>query len=135
MSVIVNYRKKVNATKHKKKAKSCFFVCYFLPSIAVPSLYHVCIKSTPPAEKGQVKNIFRTRIKFKVQGSMFKVKKKTVSLTLTAYFSDSDRIQTCNLLIRSQMLYSVEPRSRFEGANIQTFLLKGAGISNFVPYK
>ena len=26
---------------------------------------------------------------------------------------DSDRIQTCNLLIRSQMLYSVELRSRF----------------------
>ena len=26
-------------------------------------------------------------------------------------FSDSDRIQTCNLLIRSQMLYSVELRS------------------------
>ncbi len=28
-------------------------------------------------------------------------------------FSDSDRIQTCNLLIRSQMLYSVELRSRY----------------------
>ena len=27
--------------------------------------------------------------------------------------SDSDRIQTCNLLIRSQMLYSVELRSRY----------------------
>ena len=27
-------------------------------------------------------------------------------------FSDSDRIQTCNLLIRSQMLYSVELRSQ-----------------------
>ena len=27
-------------------------------------------------------------------------------------FSDSYRIQTCNLLIRSQMLYSVELRSR-----------------------
>ena len=26
--------------------------------------------------------------------------------------SDPDRIQTCNLLIRSQMLYSVEPRGR-----------------------
>ena len=26
-------------------------------------------------------------------------------------FCDSDRIQTCNLLIRSQMLYSVELRS------------------------
>ncbi len=28
-------------------------------------------------------------------------------------FCDSYRIQTCNLLIRSQMLYSVELRSRF----------------------
>ena len=28
---------------------------------------------------------------------------------------DSYRIQTCNLLIRSQMLYSVELRSRIEG--------------------
>ena len=28
-------------------------------------------------------------------------------------FGDSDRIQTCNLLIRSQMLYSVELRSRY----------------------
>ena len=27
--------------------------------------------------------------------------------------SDPDRIQTCNLLIRSQMLYSVEPRGLF----------------------
>ncbi len=27
---------------------------------------------------------------------------------MTAFFSDSHRIQTCNLLIRSQMLYSVE---------------------------
>ena len=26
------------------------------------------------------------------------------------FFCDPDRIQTCNLLIRSQMLYSVEPR-------------------------
>ena len=28
-------------------------------------------------------------------------------------FCDPDRIQTCNLLIRSQMLYSVELRDRF----------------------
>ena len=27
------------------------------------------------------------------------------------FLCDSDRIQTCNLLIRSQMLYSVELRS------------------------
>ena len=29
------------------------------------------------------------------------------------FYRDSYRIQTCNLLIRSQMLYSVELRSRF----------------------
>ncbi len=29
---------------------------------------------------------------------------------------DPDRIQTCNLLIRSQMLYSVEPRDHFLNA-------------------
>ena len=31
-------------------------------------------------------------------------------------FCDPDRIQTCNLLIRSQMLYSVEPRDHFLNA-------------------
>ena len=34
-------------------------------------------------------------------------------------FCDSYRIQTCNLLIRSQMLYSVELRSRFATAKLQ----------------
>ncbi len=33
-------------------------------------------------------------------------------------FSDSDRIQTCNRLIRSQVLYSVELRSRIASANV-----------------
>ena len=39
-------------------------------------------------------------------------------------FCDSDRIQTCNLLIRSQMLYSVELRSlhfRIASAKVTTF--------------
>ena len=46
-----------------------------------------------------------------------------------ADFGDSDRIQTCNLLIRSQMLYSVELRSRVQFpaislfANLSAFLL------------
>ena len=35
--------------------------------------------------------------------------------------SDSYRIQTCNLLIRSQMLYSVELRSRGEQHNYAPF--------------
>ena len=38
-------------------------------------------------------------------------------------FSDSDRIQTCNRLIRSQVLYSVELRSHLliASANIRHF--------------
>ena len=40
------------------------------------------------------------------------------------FICDSDRIQTCNLLIRSQMLYSVELRSlhfRIASAKVTTF--------------
>ena len=38
--------------------------------------------------------------------------KKTAYITVSRSFSgDSDRIQTCNLLIRSQVLYSVKLRS------------------------
>ena len=40
-----------------------------------------------------------------------KTKKSIVDATMD-FFCDSYRIQTCNLLIRSQMLYSVELRSR-----------------------
>ena len=39
-------------------------------------------------------------------------------------FCDRDRIQTCNRLIRSQLLYSVELRDRYfvlAGAKIRTF--------------
>ncbi len=35
--------------------------------------------------------------------------------------SDSDRIQTCNLLIRSQMLYSVELRSHISELRVQRY--------------
>lgn len=34
---------------------------------------------------------------------------------------DLDRIQTCNLLSRNQMRYSVAPRGLFVGANIGIF--------------
>ena len=34
-------------------------------------------------------------------------------------FCDRDRIQTCNRLIRSQLLYSVELRGRFVSAKVQ----------------
>ncbi len=40
-------------------------------------------------------------------------KKKEHSLEYS--FCDSDRIQTCNLLIRSQVLYSVELRNHYYG--------------------
>ena len=39
--------------------------------------------------------------------------KKRISQLFCEILRDSDRIQTCNLLIRSQMLYSVELRSHF----------------------
>ena len=42
---------------------------------------------------------------------MNKIKKRATSYD--AALCDPDRIQTCNLLIRSQMLYSVELRNRF----------------------
>ena len=42
------------------------------------------------------------------------IKKNHIPDNWNAAFSDSDRIQTCNLLIRSQMLYSVELRSRLQ---------------------
>ena len=37
---------------------------------------------------------------------------KKLTIVSDGQSGDSDRIQTCNLLIRSQMLYSVELRSR-----------------------
>ena len=45
---------------------------------------------------------------------------------------DSDRIQTCNLLIRSQLLYSVELRSRYAAEELvvlcSNLLLLDAGL-------
>ena len=41
-------------------------------------------------------------------------KKRPVEKQVAALFCDADRTQTCNLLIRSQMLYSVKLRSRFQ---------------------
>ncbi len=51
---------------------------------------------------------------------------------------DSYRIQTCNLLIRSQMLYSVELRSRlffFCDAKLRTFLILCKFFDNFFQKK
>ena len=50
--------------------------------------------------------------------------KKPLSLDfqeLRVFIRDLDRIQTCNLLSRNQMRYSVAPRGLFEGANIGIF--------------
>lgn len=57
-------------------------------------------------------------IKVKVQCSKFKgncSKDKKKEHSLEYSFCDSDRIQTCNLLIRSQVLYSVELRNHYYG--------------------
>ena len=54
-------------------------------------------------------------------------KKKSVEMIVSQRFlflCDRDRIQTCNRLIRSQLLYSVELRDRYfvlTGAKIRTF--------------
>ncbi len=40
---------------------------------------------------------------------------------IRVFICDLDRIQTCNLLSRNQMRYSVAPRGLFEGANIGIF--------------
>ncbi len=45
---------------------------------------------------------------------MEKEKATTFSCNRFFFCGDLDRIQTCNLLIRSQMLYSVELRSHFK---------------------
>ena len=50
------------------------------------------------------------------------MKKELQVICNSLIFSDPARIQTWNLLIRSQILYSVELRGRFEGANIQLYL-------------
>ena len=56
---------------------------------------------------------------------------KKVSNELKTFFCDSCRIQTCNLLIRSQMLYSVELRSRhymFAALHIKGSFVTPAGF-------
>lgn len=46
-------------------------------------------------------------------------------------FCDLDRIQTCNLLSRNQMRYSVAPRGRFSVCKYSTFLLPLKNETNF----
>ena len=54
------------------------------------------------------------------------------------FFRDSDRIQTCNLLIRSQMLYSVELRNHsfcLTGAKVVTFFELASDFDSFFKKK
>ena len=46
-------------------------------------------------------------------------------------FSDTDRTQTCNLLIRSQMLYSIKLRRRIANANVGQCWLTDSYSSEF----
>ena len=50
-----------------------------------------------------------------------KLKSPHNKIVRALFSSDSDRIQTCNLLIRSQVHYSVMLRSHNAGANIDIF--------------
>ena len=48
------------------------------------------------------------------------------------HLCDSDRIQTCNLLIRSQMLYSVKLRSLFNcDCKVNTFIWNNNTLKQF----
>ena len=60
---------------------------------------------------------------FKLTRSFCAKKTKILYKYLVEDLCDRDRIQTCNRLIRSQLLYSVELRGLvcFTGANIRTF--------------
>ena len=49
------------------------------------------------------------------RGKGWKIKNPLGQWAERIFFSDSYRIQTCNLLIRSQMLYSVELANRLLG--------------------
>ena len=61
---------------------------------------------------------------YKAQKKAHKDIKKSQNLVNQVFWdskSDLDRIQTCNLLSRNQMRYSVAPRGLFVGANIGIF--------------
>ena len=56
-----------------------------------------------------------------IEGILEHKKRRTNSCESILRFSDLDRIQTCNLLSRNQVRYSVAPRGLIEGANITAF--------------
>ncbi len=59
--------------------------------------------------------------------------KKSLQNKLADFVSDLDRIQTCNLLSRNQMRYSVAPRGRFSVCKYSTFLFSLTNESAFFP--
>ena len=73
------------------------------------------------AESSNGKNIIQSTIK--------------KALTFVRAFSDLDRIQTCNLLSRNQMRYSVAPRGHccfcFTGAKVRPFLKPANFLTTF----
>ena len=58
-------------------------------------------------------------------------KKRPVEKQVAALFCDADRTQTCNLLIRSQMLYSIKLRRRIANANVGQCWLTDSYSSEF----
>ena len=54
-----------------------------------------------------------------------KKQKRDYIPVIPLFFSDLGRIQTCNLLSRNQVHYSVMLRGRFVGANIIAFFIIG----------
>ena len=74
------------------------------------------------AESSNGKNIIQSTIK--------------KALTFVRAFSDLDRIQTCNLLSRNQMRYSVAPRGLIviTGAKVQLFFDFASVFSIFLHF-
>ena len=72
-------------------------------------------------------------------GKMTKQKSQMLHFkALAIYLSDPYRIQTCNLLIRSQTLYSIELRDQFfvfSGAKILPFFELASIFANFFSKK
>ena len=68
--------------------------------------------TSSPTKKSFAQHSLHPRTRLSLARSERAIKKLTPATTVTGVSSDPDRIQTCNLLIRSQMLYSVELRSQ-----------------------
>ena len=76
-------------------------------------------------------NIDKSKLLQKINPCKQRVYKDLVYFAVI--FSDLDRIQTCNLLSRNQVHYSVMLRGRFAGANIILFVNLQTIFSNKIP--